>query len=110
MDIDTREGPRLGDAIGAALLACLEGGVQAGTVSDRASVDLRYHAPNQALGRVSGQTGIRVRYRDVAAPYFDYLLATADELRAPLIGTAWMVEEYQQGSSAYGVVLRKTER
>jgi hypothetical protein len=47
---------------------------------------LRYHVRNEALGRIRGHTRIRVRYQDLATPYFDYLLASADELHALLSG------------------------
>lgn len=70
---------------------------------------LRYHARNEALGRMGGQIRIRIRYHDTATPYFDYLFATVDELRALLKGTTWRLEEYEQDGPSYGVVLRKTE-
>jgi hypothetical protein len=73
-------------------------------------VHLRYHARNQVLGRMPGQTRIRVRYLDMATPYFDYLLASVDELRALLSGTAWMLEEYEQDGPGYGAVIRKGAR
>jgi SAM-dependent methyltransferase len=71
---------------------------------------LRYHARNEVLGRMGGQVRIRIRYQDMATPYFDYLFTTADELHALLKGTAWTLEEYEQDGSGYGVVLRKKER
>jgi hypothetical protein len=57
-----------------------------------------------------GQTRIRVRYLDMATPYFDYLLASVDELRALLTGTPCMLEEYEQDGPGYGVMLRKGVR
>ena len=45
----------------------------------------------------------------MATPYFDYLFATVDELRALLNGTGWMLEEYEQDGPNYGVVLRKRQ-
>jgi hypothetical protein len=46
----------------------------------------------------------------MATPYFDYLLASVDELRALLSGTAWLLEEYEQDGPGYGAVIRKGAR
>lgn len=71
------------------------------------SLHLGYHQRNQALGRMGGQTRIRVRYQDIATPYFDYLFASADELRALLAGTEWTLIEYEPDEPAYAAILRK---
>ena len=52
----------------------------------------RYHRWNVARGRMAGQTRIRVRYRDLATPWFDYLFVSRPELRALLRGTRWRIE------------------
>lgn len=52
----------------------------------------RYHRRNLARGRMAGQTRIRVRYRDLATPWFDYLFVSRPELRALLRGARWRVE------------------
>jgi SAM-dependent methyltransferase len=70
---------------------------------------LRYHARNQVLGRMPGQTRIRVRYGDMATPFFDYLLASLAELRDLLSGTPWILEQYEQDGPGYAVVLSKRE-
>ena len=54
-----------------------------------------------------GQTRIRLRYEDMATPYFDYLFVSIDELLVRLNGTEWMLEEYMQDGPSYGVVLSK---
>ena len=54
-----------------------------------------------------GQICIRVRYEDLATPYFDYLFVSIDELLVLLSGTEWMLEEYTQDGPSYGVVQSK---
>jgi SAM-dependent methyltransferase len=54
---------------------------------------LRYHAWNRRRGRMPGQLTLRVRYRDLATAWFDYLLCTPAELASMLPGTGWRVAE-----------------
>jgi SAM-dependent methyltransferase len=71
-------------------------------------VHLDYHARNRARGRMSGQLRIRVRYRDHATPWFDYLLVSRDELEAIVEGTGWKVARILDGDSElYVAVLEK---
>lgn len=53
---------------------------------------LRYQARNRRRGRLSGQVRIRVRYRDCATPWFDYLMVSRDEMATILDGTGWRIE------------------
>ena len=53
----------------------------------------RYHRWNRARGRMSGQARIRVRYLDLATPWFEYFFVSRAELRAVLRGTQWHVEK-----------------
>ena len=70
----------------------------------------RYHKRNRARGRMAGQTRIRVRYLDLATPWFDYLFASRNELRAILRGTQWRVERIIDSSGpTYIAVLCKVE-
>ena len=52
---------------------------------------LAYHARNRERGRMSGQVRIRVRYRDLATPWFDYLLIAPGELTELAAGTGWRI-------------------
>ena len=52
---------------------------------------LRYHRRNRRRGRMGGQLRLRVRYRDYATPWFDYLLVSRDELAGLVAGTGWEV-------------------
>ena len=49
MDVDTREGPRVGDAFGATLLACLKAGLQPGIVRETVERDDGYLDGQDAL-------------------------------------------------------------
>ena len=50
---------------------------------------LAYHERNRRRGRMSGQLRIRIRYRDLATPWFDYLFVSRPELEELLEGTDW---------------------
>ncbi len=68
----------------------------------------RYHRRNRARGRMAGQSRIRVRYLDVATPWFDYLFVSRNELRRILRGTRWRVESIiDSAGPTYIAVLRK---
>ena len=70
---------------------------------------LGYHERNRARGRMGGQLRIRVRYREHATPWFDYLLVSRDELETVLEGTGWKLARVFEGDSGlYVVVLEKT--
>ena len=40
---------------------------------------------------MGGQLRLRIRYQTYATPWFDYLLASKDEVRAILDGTGWQL-------------------
>lgn len=54
---------------------------------------LAYHELNRERGRLPGALRIRVRYARHVTPWFDYLLASPDEMRALVADTPWNVEE-----------------
>ena len=54
---------------------------------------LAYHERNRERGRLPGALRIRVRYRRYATPWFDYLLAGPEEMRAVVADTPWTLEE-----------------
>src|SRR5216684_9294086 len=54
----------------------------------------RYHLRNIRLGRMPGQVRIRIRYRNLATPWFDYLLASKKEMKEILRGTGWRVKRF----------------
>jgi SAM-dependent methyltransferase len=77
-------------------------------------VHLAYHARNRALGRLPGQIRMRVRHRELATPWFDYLFVPPDELAPLLAGTAWSLEHLERpageagAAGGYVAVLRCT--
>ena len=69
---------------------------------------LAYHARNRERGRMSGQLRIRVRYRGHATPWFDYLIASPDEVDELVAGTGWHVEHLLRSESGiFAVVIEK---
>ena len=68
---------------------------------------LAYQARNRKRGRMSGQIRIRVRYRDLATPCFDYLMVSPDELRALAEPAGWTVARILESEDTYVAVLEK---
>lgn len=68
---------------------------------------LAYQEQNLKRGRMAGQLRIRIRYRDLVGPWFDYLIVSPDEMAAILEGTQWRVRRLLQesGSGYYVAVL-----
>jgi hypothetical protein len=68
-----------------------------------------YHERNRRRGRMPGQVRLRVRYRMHATPWYDYLLASEDEMRDILAGTGWAIARvFREESGLYVAVLEKT--
>lgn len=66
---------------------------------------LAYQERNRRLGRMAGQLRLRVRYRDLVGPWFDYLLVSPDEMASILEGTQWRITRLLQSGSAYYVAI-----
>jgi SAM-dependent methyltransferase len=72
---------------------------------------LAYHERNRRRGRMGGQLKLRVRYRDVATPWFDYLLLTPEELGEMADGTGWHITRtYENEPPFYVAVMEKEPR
>ena len=69
---------------------------------------LAYLKRNRARGRMSGQIRIRVRYRDQATPWFDYLMVSQEELEGLLDGTGWQLERVLESKDTYVAFIGKT--
>lgn len=65
-----------------------------------------YRERNRLRGRLPGQLHIRVRYRDLVDPWFDYILASPDEMKDLTEGTGWLLRRpvHGDGSSFVGVL------
>ena len=55
---------------------------------------LAYHKRNRRRGRMSGQLRLRIRYFKYCTPWFDYLLASQDEVKQILDGTGWGIHRF----------------
>jgi SAM-dependent methyltransferase len=71
---------------------------------------LDYHERNRRRGRMGGQIRLRVRYREVATPWFDYLFLSQDELRSVLDGTGWTLTRVFEEPPQYVAVIEKLTR
>jgi SAM-dependent methyltransferase len=68
-----------------------------------------YHKYNRKKGNMGGQAKIRIRYKKITGPWFDYLLVSQSELKMILSGTGWMIKKIIEEKSGlvYGMVLGK---
>lgn len=60
-----------------------------------------YHAGNRARGRLGGQLRLRLRYREVASDWFDYLNCSVAELTDLLAGTSWRLKSIDDRDHPY---------
>ena len=69
---------------------------------------LAYHRYNRKHGRMSGQLRLRVRYKKLTTPWFDYLLASPDEVRKIIRDTGWKLSQlFETPSGPYVMILEK---
>ncbi|EHR61405.1 class I SAM-dependent methyltransferase [Saccharomonospora cyanea] len=66
---------------------------------------LAYHDRNRARGRPAGQLRMRVRHGRLATPWFDYLLAAADELTDLITSTPWTLNSIEEHGAGYALKL-----
>lgn len=68
---------------------------------------LAYQERNRKRGRMAGELRLRVRYRDLVGPWFDYLIVSPDEMATILEGTDWRIHRLveESGSGYYVAVL-----
>jgi SAM-dependent methyltransferase len=67
---------------------------------------LAYQERNRKRGRMSGQLRVRVRYRTLIGPWFDYLIVSPDEMAEIVDGTGWRISRLvQHEGSSYVAVL-----
>jgi SAM-dependent methyltransferase len=70
---------------------------------------LGYHARNRSRRRLRGQLRIRIRYRELATPWFDYLFVSPAELEELVAGTGWqLARSLEDEGATYVAVLEKT--
>jgi SAM-dependent methyltransferase len=54
---------------------------------------LAYHRLNRSRDRMPGQLRIRVRYKNYASPWFDYLFVSVKEMNRILYNTGWRIAQ-----------------
>lgn len=70
---------------------------------------LDYHRRNRSRRRWPGQIRIRVRFKRIVGPWFDYLFVSPTEMDEVVAGTGWTVERLIDPSSAnYFAVIRRS--
>jgi hypothetical protein len=68
-----------------------------------------YHKRNRRRGRLIGQIRLRHRYEAYASPWFDFFMASLEEVHGILEGTGWRIQETINAHEPhYWVTLRKT--
>ena len=68
---------------------------------------LAYHERNRRRGRLPGQVRIRVRYRLLTTPWFDYVMVSPEELDELLAGTGWQLGRTIDSDDMYVAVIEK---
>jgi SAM-dependent methyltransferase len=69
---------------------------------------LAYHERNRQRGRMGGQLRIRIRHGSYGTPWFDYLLASPDEMAELAAGTGWeLTRVIDDGEPFYVGVLER---
>ena len=68
-----------------------------------------YHRFNRRRGRMAGELRIRVRYKNLASPWFDYIMAAPEEVARVVDGTGWFLDRVivQPESPVYFAVIQK---
>jgi SAM-dependent methyltransferase len=64
-------------------------------------VHVAYHERNRRRGRLGGQLRLRLRYRDLATGWFDYLVCSPGELAALVEGTPWRLADVDDADRPY---------
>lgn len=68
----------------------------------------KYHRRNKQRGRMAGQVRIRIRFKDLQTPWFDYLFVSMAEMENILEDTGWFVEEFldSEGTAYIGILAK----
>jgi SAM-dependent methyltransferase len=71
-------------------------------------VQRRYLERNRSRGRMPGQLRVRIRYRDLATPWLDWLQLSRDELQSLLKGTDWFLSRTLGEGPSYIAILDRS--
>lgn len=72
-------------------------------------VQRSYCEQNARRGRLPGQLRVRVRYRDLATPWLDWLQVSPDEFALLLKGTGWWLTRTLGDGPSYVAIIEKVE-
>jgi SAM-dependent methyltransferase len=72
-------------------------------------VHARYRQRNLARGRMPGQLRVRVRYRELATPWLDWLQVSPRELTELLAGTGWRLSRTLGDGPSYVAIIDRAE-
>jgi SAM-dependent methyltransferase len=71
---------------------------------------LAFHRLNRRRGRMPGQLRIRIRYGHYTTPWFDYLLASPEEMEKLAKGTGWrLARVIDKGEHVYVGILERDD-
>ena len=73
-------------------------------------VHVAYHRRNRERGRLGGQLRLRLRYREVATDWFDYLNCSVAELETLLAGTRWRLKSIDDRERPYYLAVMELRR
>jgi len=71
---------------------------------------LAYHRRNRKRGKNAGQLRIRVRYKALSTPWFEFLIVSKQELKEILSGTEWRLRRTVNESSPSGIYVAIIEK
>jgi SAM-dependent methyltransferase len=80
--------------------------VSSGGLAD-APWHVEYRRRNVERGRLPGQIRIRIRFRNIVGPWFDYPMVSPAEMRGILDGTGWQLAQTIESDDTYVAVLEK---
>ena len=72
-------------------------------------VHVAYHRRNTERGRLGGQLRLRLRYREIATDWFDYLVCSVEELRTLLDGTGWRLADVDEADRPYYLAIMERQ-
>lgn len=68
---------------------------------------LRYNRRSMQRGHMFGQIRIRIRFKQYADPWFDYLFVSPEEMRDLMRGTGWRVMKVLGRGAQYCIVIER---
>jgi predicted RNA methylase len=73
-------------------------------------IHMAYRKANERHSRLPGQLTLRIRYKQCATPWFDYLFVSKQELEQLLEGTGWRAVQYVDEAAETGAYIALIEK